>query len=115
LRPDKLIAYFRDPDTLARAAAGLEKLVAGARVHGVPFSCQLDATGLLSWGVDPIASARASDGAANSWRRWVAGRLASLFAEGRKLASDDVSEYALDRLSAEGVDVRRWILLNAGP
>lgn len=115
LRPDKLIAYFANYSALAHAASALEKLVPGARVHGVPFSCQLDATGLLSWGVDPITPANAGDGGAISWRRWVAARLASRFVEGRKSAASDVAQYALDALGAEGVDVGRWIARNAGP
>jgi hypothetical protein len=112
LRPDKMVGYFPSLAALTRAADALRKLVAGAQVHGVPFSCQLDVAGLLSWGVDPTKPIFMGDPFSPSWRRWVAARLAALFLEGRRLAITDVSSYALGRLGAEGVDVSSWALLD---
>jgi hypothetical protein len=111
LRPDKMVGYFADFTTLSRAAAALEKRIAGARVHGVPFSCQLDSVGLLSWGVDPEEAAIKGDGVPSSWRRRVAARLAALFVEARNVSGTNVSNYALERLGAEGVDVRSWTVV----
>ena len=76
MRPDKLIAYFVRKESLFETAALLEKTSPDSQVHGVPFTCQLDQRGLLSWGTDPPADevlATVEDG---SWRTWVTEQLA---------------------------------------
>jgi hypothetical protein len=110
LRPDKMVGFFADFAALVRAAGALGERVACAKAHGVPFSCQLDGAGLLSWGLDPLQSEGASDGLPSSWRLWLSARLAALFLEARKLGIGDVTNYALEHLSADGVDVHSWVL-----
>ena len=52
-RPDKLVAYAIDLAQLDALAARLLPRLSGAIAHGVPFTAERSADGLLSWGVDP--------------------------------------------------------------
>jgi hypothetical protein len=109
LRPDKLVAYFADRDALVRAAEVLTARLAGTAAQGVPFTAQIDADGLLSWGMDPpphIAGGR------DSWRTWVVWRLATALVGAAsapetsmvELASTPPWRLALARLATDGVD-----------
>lgn len=110
LRPDKLLAYFGDLESLLAVARDLEERLAGLPVHGVPFSAPVDAAGLLSWGVDPPASMRPlSWQGPESWRTWVVGRLAALLARGDGATPAEARAFAVARLAREGVDVDRWL------
>lgn len=108
LRPDKLVAYFDTVDALHAAARELEAALSGMPAQGVPFSAPIDRDGLLSWGMDPPrAERKAAPGGQESWRLWVARRLASaLLAAGGTGA--EPWRFALERLRCEGVDVDRW-------
>jgi hypothetical protein len=81
LRPDKIVAYFASFEELAAAAASLEERLAGLPAipaHGVPFSSEIGAGGLLSWGIDPPPEDLAGlpGGGRQSWRLWLTHRLA---------------------------------------
>jgi hypothetical protein len=112
LRPDKLVAYFETLKHLRRVAGALASRLAKCPSQGVPFSAELSADGLLSWGVDPPPNERPSGaGPQESWRYWVSNRLASGLVHAQAAAGTGVEpwEYALDRLSLEGVDPLTWL------
>ena len=107
VRPDKLIGYFPDMKMLDRTAGILTNALAGARAHGVPFTCQLDLDGVLSWGVDPPKFSLSGD--TLSWRQWITQYLARwMLEDGRTVASRSASDHALRRLQQAGVDVTTW-------
>lgn len=109
-RPDKLVAYFGDLESLLATARRLEEALPGVASQGVPFTSPIDAEGLLSWGVDPPASSRPlSWQGPDSWRTWLVGQLGALLARGAGDAPADACSFALARLAREGVDVDRWI------
>jgi hypothetical protein len=109
LRPDKLVVYFASFEDLGEAATSLAPRLAGVPAHGVPFTAEVTPDGLLSWGVDPPRQERESTWAAESWRLWVVGRLASALVTVRT-ASHAVEpwRYALERIALEGIDVSTW-------
>ena len=110
LRPDKLVAYFTDVEDLQAVAQELASRLSGVSPHGVPFSAEVGGDGLLSWGMDPPASARvAAWQEPESWRLWVTRRLAaSLVAARQDAAGLSPWRFAVERLRREGVDVDRW-------
>ncbi|MGH7130436.1 MAG: hypothetical protein ACREJO_00615 [Phycisphaerales bacterium] len=115
LRPDKLVAYFHDRESLLAAGEKLGTKLAGVPPHGVPFSAPMDADGVLSWGMDPprkqkIVTWRDRE----SWRLWVTNRLADALLVHRSLrkgASGAVT-FALERVRTEGVDTDTWAPAN---
>ena len=111
LRPDKLVAYFRDAEALHTVAGELGAALRGMPAHGVPFTADLTGDGLLSWAADPPADTISLDWAGDgSWRVWIASRLASSLA----LAASEADAaapawlFAVDRLSLDGVDPATW-------
>ena len=111
LRPDKLVAYFRDGDALHEAAAELAAAFGGMPAHGVPFTADLTGDGLLSWAADPPADTISLDWAGDgSWRVWIASRLASSLALAASEPGESVPAwlFAIDRLSLDGVDLATW-------
>lgn len=110
LRPDKIVAYFPDFDSLARAAEVVRRRLAGAPAQGVPFTSGIDEDGLLSWGVDPPRSAASSARMGESWRLWLARRLASALVAARNQRGDGLEpwRFALERVSLEGIDTASW-------
>ena len=111
LRPDKMVAYFRSYEDLIDTAEQLKSELTGCAAQGVPFTAELAAEGLLSWGVDPPAEEQVLPWLGReSWRLWVTNRLAvALIAA----SSDNTSalepwQFALMRLQFEGVDTRFW-------
>jgi hypothetical protein len=111
LRPDKLVLYFSELDDLLAVASGLASRLSDVPVHGVPFTAEIAARGLLSWGMDPPRSERLlSWQEQGSWRLWVVQRLAAALIAARA-ASDTTMpawQFALERLRREGIDVDRW-------
>jgi hypothetical protein len=115
LRPDKMVLYFDELDDLLAAASRLEPRLAGIEPHGVPFSAEIAARGLLSWGMDPPRSERLlSWQEQGSWRVWVVRRLAAALIAAR-VSTEGTAEpsmppwrFAVERLRREGVDVDRW-------
>ncbi len=111
LRPDKLVVYFDDIDSLSETSSELATRLDGIPAHGVPFSAESAGGGLLSWGMDPPAAERTVPWTSReSWRLWVARRLAAaLIAGQRESAAMPPWRFALERLRLAGVDVERWI------
>ena len=108
LRPDKLVAYFTNKQDLFEAAAVLNTKLAGAPVHGVPFTAETASDGLISWGIDPRGM---SDVEGRSWRQWVTNRLAAglLMARNRTESTIEPWRFALERLALEGVDTATFM------
>ncbi len=109
LRPDKIVVYFaisKDAEIFAR------RLAAGApgRAHGVPFTCQVGATGLVSLGVDPPELKRkSSDDDGGSWRSWVAHRIARAIVTVRREAPAEPIAGVFSAVRAAGIDTERWL------
>jgi hypothetical protein len=111
LRPDKLVLYFSNRDDLDHAAQRLHEELAGCPAHGIPFTAGIDDDGLLSWGIDPPDSERAlSWQQRESWRLWVASRLAAAISFAKQSATDAVEpwRFAVERVRRHGVDVETW-------
>ena len=114
LRPDKLVLYFAGREELLAAARHLEASlaqIAGIAAQGVPFSAPIDAEGLLSWGMDPPTTERVlAWQEPESWRLWLARRLAAALVAARGHATSELPgwRFALERVRREGVDVDRW-------
>ncbi len=110
LRPDKIVAYFPTFERLAAAAEVVTRRLDGAPAQGVPFTSEIGAGGLVSWGVDP-AGETARQG--ESWRLWLTRRLARALLAARAAASEGSEgiepwRFALERLRLEGVDTGTW-------
>lgn len=111
LRPDKMVLYFGDQESLLAVASELVERLSGMAPHGVPFSSEITADGLLSWGMDPPQSERLLPWQEReSWRLWVVRRLAAamVLAQSDSSSGMTASEFALERLRYEGVDVDGW-------
>lgn len=111
LRPDKFVAYVASFSHLADVGRTLQGELRGIDPQGVPFTAPIDEAGLLSWGMDPPASARTFAGDARaSWRHWVTQRLATALVAARNGDAEGAAwRYALDRLRLERVDTNRWV------
>jgi len=110
LRPDKMIAYFTSFDRLQDAAERILRKLDGCPAQGVPFTAQIESP-LISWGIDPPEE---NDVPAwlvrQSWRLWVTNRLAIALLSGRQNppANMEPWQFALNRLSLEGVNTDTW-------
>lgn len=107
LRADKIVAYFPSFERLAEAAEAVVARLAGAPVQGVPFTSEIGGGGLLSWGMDPPRSERTWS-LGESWRHWLALRLARDLLAARQASAEEPWRFALDRLRLEGVDTDTW-------
>jgi hypothetical protein len=128
LRPDKIVCYFPDFSTLGEAAALLRERLDGVPAHGVPFTAEIGADGLLSWGVDPLPADGLPWTGAESWRLWIAQRLARALVSARAAATAATAatadnagaggpapsataepwRFAVERLRLEGIDTDTW-------
>lgn len=111
LRPDKLVAYFDRHDPMLSAAHGLSRALDGVTAQGVPFTAELGADALVSWGVDPPRDARLSGwNRTDSWRSWMTNRLGRLIADGcaAGCSTTETLEYVEMRIGLDGVDARNW-------
>ncbi len=117
LRPDKLVVYAAGAEELDRVARTLATALDGVAPHGVPFSADLHGDGLLSWGGDPPPAAAPAGGAVESWRLSVSRRLAEQLAAAQRvpLVRTRPREFALARLSLDGVDVRTFAPAGLAP
>ena len=111
LRPDKIVIYFRNFETLNEAATRIARDLVGCPVQGVPFTAGITQDGLLSWGIDPAPeNGPATSLEWESWRLWTTNRLASalLAAKRAKINGLEPCRFALQRLRLEGVDTDTW-------
>ena len=113
LRPDKLIAYFSRFEELREAAERILADLRGCPAQGVPFTAQLESP-LVSWGADPPVEKDVPAWLSRqSWRLWVANRLAVALLMARQDSQLRIEpwQFAVDRLRLEGVDTDNWIPL----
>ncbi len=110
LRSEKLVAYYLELDQLLEGAARLSASLRGMPPQGVPFTVELDAGALLTWGADPGDVAEPPGPLRQtSWRRWITARLGTALATALAAGAPVPAwHYALDRVALEGVDSRRW-------
>jgi hypothetical protein len=109
LRPDKFVAYFSSRERMHEAAKHIAAKLCGIPAQGVPFTGSLDGSGLVSWGMDPPHHAAIFPWSGRSWRCWLVDRLAAaLVTAGNDSESVAAWEFALDRLSLDGVDTSSW-------
>lgn len=116
LRPDKAVAYFETAEALHDAAEQLAGRLESVAPQGVPFSAEIAGDGLLSWGMDPPRNARAlSWQQRDSWRLWVVRRLAQAIIAAQHGSETGVSasDYAVERVRLDGVDVDAWTPANS--
>lgn len=111
-RPDKLVGYFARLEDLHEAAARLRPLLQGLPPQPVPFTGEVDAEGLLSWGVDPSPV----QAGGRSWRLWLVERLASYLVEAAPDGTRSVEpwRFALERIRLDGIDVDTWAPASTG-
>jgi hypothetical protein len=110
-RPDKIVVYFPQFEDLQRFGWALEEKIRGCPAHGVPFSADVSADGLLTWGIDPPAAWSRTKSRRTSWRMWLAGLLAEylLLGTGPEPADPLLWQFALNRLRLSGIDTDTWI------
>lgn len=111
LRPDKILAYFRNFVDLQEMAAHLTARLQGCASHGVPFTAEISGSGLLSWGVDPQAEAQtAAWPMRESWRARICNRLATALLYAKAAATNGPSplRFAIERLRLDGIDPDTW-------
>ena len=107
LRPDKIVAYFPSFERLAHAAEVVQRRLDGVAVQGVPFTSEIGAGGLVSWGVDPAKDAW-DLGGSESWRLWLTRRLARALVSARTTEGVEPWRFAVERLRLEGVNTDSW-------
>jgi hypothetical protein len=112
LRPDKMVVYFDDRDSLVEFAAAVRRRLSGMRAHGVPFSAPfVSSDRLLSWGSDPPEERGLPSWLRRvSWRQWVTNALAVAVSAAKHSPSPGITpaEYALTKLHIDGVDTVTW-------
>jgi hypothetical protein len=84
LRPDKMIVYFTNMKDLMEVVELLKKELHGFAAQGVPFTSQLNDTGLLSYGIDPPVEEVLEQIEGGSWRTAVTDRLAVCIAQTKR-------------------------------
>ena len=105
LRPDKLVAYFRNSESLQAGADRLSPSLAGMVAHAVPFTASLRENGVLSWGVDPLTDGEGGFQRRQSWRGWITRYLARALIQARDTDSGEAPWlFARNRLSLAGID-----------
>lgn len=110
LRPDKMIAYFSRFEQLQKAAECVLAQLKGCPAQGVPFTAQIESP-LVSWGADPpIEKDVPAWLSRQSWRLWVANRLAIAMLTAKQVSHLKIEpwQFAVDRLRLEGVDTDTW-------
>jgi len=111
LRPDKMVAYFWNFETLREAANRIAARLSGCAAQGVPFTAALVDNGLLSWGIDPVAEkGTLSWQERPSWRLWITNRLATALVAAKSAGNGGLEpwRFALERLRLENVDTDTW-------
>lgn len=110
LRPDKLIGYFWSYEEMQSTATRLQERLADCPAHGVPFTAEISGDGILSWGIDPPDDEVVLGVGQESWRSWLARRMATALLEASQARLDGVQpwELVLGRLWLDGVDTDTW-------
>lgn len=109
LRPDKLVAYFAKLEDLQQASELMCVSAAGIPAHGVPFSGAIDSEGLVSWGMDPPHFEQLlGSQSAQSWRQWVAERVAVYITAAKESGTENITKAVLQRLAMDGIDTATW-------
>lgn len=109
VRPDKLVAYFHNLDQLREAAELIRASAAGLAAQGVPFTAAIDPAGLVSWGMDPPRFDQVLAWQEHqSWRQWVAERIAVYTLAAKESDAEDIPGFALHRVSLDGIDTTTW-------
>lgn len=109
LRPDKIVVYFAALADARRYGARISRQLDGQPCQGVPFSCQVGGTAMVSLGVDPPKLPQADDDRSASWRVWVAERLARAVLQARSSSQADPVRAVLAAAAASGIDPKRWL------
>jgi hypothetical protein len=108
-RPDKFVAYFATLDQLRAAAELIKEAVSGVSAQGVPFTAAIDTDGLLSWGMDPPRLEQVLPWQEfQSWRQWIASRVAVYTLAAVEGAAEDVGAYVLQRVGLDGIEPTTW-------
>ncbi|HEY6252691.1 MAG TPA: hypothetical protein VI685_22265 [Candidatus Angelobacter sp.] len=111
LRPDKMVLYFHHLADLQETGERIMQELSECPAHGVPFTAELAGNGLLSWGIDPPAEKHTVPWLEReSWRLWIANRLAAALIVARNSGNTDIPpwRFALERLRLEGVETQTW-------
>jgi hypothetical protein len=111
LRPDKIVIYFWDFESLQETAKQIAARLGGCPAQGVPFSAALGDDALLSWGIDPQPEKGAlAWQERESWRLWVTNRLAIALLAAKKAPTSGLEpwRFALERLRLDNVDTETW-------
>jgi len=114
LRPDKMVAYFNNWLEMGQAAAAMSAELNGFTPHGVPFTAQIDDTGILSWGLDPAETEVLSAIEAGSWRIRVTDHLALaiISAQTDQLDTKQALQFIRAKLYAAGINTEEWASVN---
>jgi hypothetical protein len=111
LRPDKIVVYFSEFADLQATAADLLEKFGGCPAHGVPFTAEIAAQGLLSWGIDPPTEEHSVPWLEReSWRGRICNRLGTALALAKSSGETGVApaRFAIERLRIEGIDTDTW-------
>ena len=114
LRPDKMVAYFKNKDDVIKTADALSTQLKNCSVHGVPFTKQLDKKGLLSFGVDPSKKDILKLIEGGSWRSTVTDKLAAAIIQAQQNNLDHVQaiNFIGAKLLAAGINTQDWMPVN---
>ena len=116
-RPDKMVAYFENKPSLMQTALYLEKELKGFAAQCVPFTCQLDQEGLLSWGLDPSQTDVFALIEGGSWRTAATDQLALavLQAQAQNISWEEALPFIRAKLFAAGINMNDWSPLQPEP
>lgn len=109
LRPDKFVAYFSNLEQLQEAAEMVRASAAAISAQGVPFTGAIDYNGLVSWGMDPPRFEQVLPWQEHqSWRQWVAERIAVYTLAAKESKAESVPDFVLQRVRLDGIDPANW-------
>jgi hypothetical protein len=114
IRPDKMVAYFYNKEAMMDVAGLLSKELDDVTAHSVPFTAQIDKSGVLSWGIDPSDSEVLSSVEAGSWRMKVTDQLALAIgqAQADQLDLPRAIQFVRTKLLTLGISTTDWTALN---
>ncbi|NCD68258.1 hypothetical protein [Mucilaginibacter agri] len=110
LRPDKIVAYLMDFNTLITLGKALSVALKSAKVQPLPFTAAFDESGVVSCGFDPPAKLTQSF-AATSWRSVITELIARALSEGYRsnMARKELVQNVNFKLDAIGIDTEKWL------